>query len=165
MEARQRLQQNHAEPDTLHGIQDAEPEPETPARDGGGGGPAGPGEVEADVGDAPEHLGPAGGAEAHGEDGEDPGVGGGEEGEDVEEGGPDDDEEEDDEDGDGPGGDVLRGPEVQPVAAVGGGEPVVLDYDYDEEPLGVFVSGVFMWEKGRRGGGRTMMIFLLNREV
>ena len=60
---------------------------------------------------------------------------GGEGGEDVEEGGPDADEEDGDEDGDLPGGDVLAGPEVEPVAAVGGAEPVVLDYHYDEEPL------------------------------
>ena len=136
MEAGQGLQQDHAEADSLHGVQDAEPEPEAAARDGGGGGPAGPGQVEADVGGAPEHLGPARGTEAHGEDGQDPRVGGGEEGEDVEEGGPDDDEEEDDEETDGPGGDVLRGPEVEPVAAVGGREPVILDDDHDEEPLG-----------------------------
>ena len=136
MEARQRLQQNHAEADPLRRVQDAEPEPQTPARDGGGGGPAGPGQVEADVGGAPEHLGPAGRAEAHGEDGQDPRVRGREEGEDVEEGGPDDDEEEEDEEADGPGGDVLGGPEVEPVAAVGRREPVVLDHDHDEEPLG-----------------------------
>ena len=30
---------------------------------------------------------------------------------------------------------MLRGPEVQPVAAVGGGEEVILDHDDDEEPL------------------------------
>ena len=60
---------------------------------------------------------------------------GGEGGEDVEEGGPDADEEEGDEEGDLPGGDVGAGPEVEPVAAVGGGEPVILDYYYDEEPL------------------------------
>lgn len=157
MKARQGLQQDHAEADALDGVEDAEPEPEAAARDGGCGGPARPGEVEADVGDAPEHLGPAGGAEAHGEDGEDPGVGGGEEGEDVEEGGPDDDEEEDDEDGDGPGGDVLGGPEVEPVAAVGGGEPVVLDDDDDEEPLGFgAVSEIFLLfvSVGKGGCGR-----------
>ena len=91
-------------------------------------------------------------------------MGGGEDGEDVEEGGPDDDEEEDYEDGDGPGGHVLGGPEVEPVAAVGGGEPVILDYDYDEEPLGRVVSEGVQWKKGT-GGRRTMMIFLLNREV
>lgn len=60
---------------------------------------------------------------------------GGEGGEDVEKGGPDADEEDGDEDGDLPGGDVLAGPEVEPVATVGGGEPVVLDYYDDEEPL------------------------------
>lgn len=136
VEARQGLQQYHAEPDPLHRVQDPEPKPQTPARDRGGGRTAGPGQVEADVGDAPEHLRPARGAEAHGEDGQDPRVGGGEEGEDVEEGGPDDDEEEDDEEADGPGGDVLGGPEVEPVAAVGCREPVILNDDHDEEPLG-----------------------------
>lgn len=42
----------------------------------------------------------------------------GEEGEDVEETCPDDDEEEDHEDADGPGGDVLGRPEIEPVATV-----------------------------------------------
>ena len=60
---------------------------------------------------------------------------GGEGGEDVEEGGPDADEEDGDEDGDLPGGYVLAGPKVKPVAAVGGAEPVILDYYYDEKPL------------------------------
>ena len=105
---------------------------------------------------------------------------GGEEGEDVEETRPDDDEEEDDEDGDGPGGYVLRGPEVEPVAAVWGREPVVLDDDHDEEPLrekedmsaGGWLSFGYKGRKkrncwDRRGGRgfRTMMIFLRNREV
>lgn len=49
VEASQRLQQYHAEPDALHGIQDTKPQPQTPARDGGRGGTARPGEVEADV--------------------------------------------------------------------------------------------------------------------
>lgn len=49
MESRQCLQQYHAEPDSLHGIQDPEPQPQTPTRDRGGGGAAGPGEIEADV--------------------------------------------------------------------------------------------------------------------
>ena len=119
VEARQGLQQYHAEPDTLHRIQHPEPKPQAPARNRGRGRTAGPREVEADVRGSPEHLRPARGAEAHGEDGQDPRVGGGEEGEDVEEGCPDDNEEEDDEEADGPGGDVLRGPEVEPVAAVG----------------------------------------------
>ena len=68
---------------------------------------------------------------------------GGKDGEDVEESSPDDDEEEDDEDGDGPGGDVLGGPEVEPVAAVRGGEPVVLDDYHDEEPLKIISKGFF----------------------
>lgn len=59
----------------------------------------------------------------------------GQDGEAPEEEGPHDDEEEDDEQGDGPGGGVLAGPEVFPVAAVGRGEEVVLDDDGNEEPL------------------------------
>lgn len=62
-------------------------------------------------------------------------MGGGEVGEEVEDGGPDGNKEEDDKKGDAPGGDMLRGPEVQPVATVGGGEKVILDNDNDEEPL------------------------------
>ena len=119
MEARQSLQQYHAESDALHRVQDPEPKPQAPTSDRGRGRAAGPGEVEADVGGPPEHLRPARSAEAHGEDGQDPRVGGREDGEDVKKGGPDDDEEEDDEEANGPGGDVLGGPEVEPVAAVG----------------------------------------------
>ena len=48
---------------------------------------------------------------------------------------PDTDEEAEDEESDGPGGSVLGGPEVFPVAAVGGGEEEVLDEHGDEEPL------------------------------
>ena len=53
-------------------------------------------------------------------------MGGAEAAEDVEEEGPDNDEEEEDQKDDGPGGRVLRRPEVEPVAPVGGGEEVVL---------------------------------------
>lgn len=53
----------------------------------------------------------------------------------IEKEGPDNDEEENDEEGDGPGWGVFGGPEVSPVAAVRGGEEVVLDDDGDEEPL------------------------------
>ena len=141
VEARQGLQQYHAESNTLHRVEDSKPQPQTPARNRGRGGASGPGEIEADVGYSPEHLCPAGGAEAHGEDGEDPGVRGGEEGADVEQGGPDDDEEEDYQDGNGPGGDMLGGPEVEPIAAVGCREPVVLDYDHNEEPLVICEQG------------------------
>ena len=49
VEARQGLQQYHAEPDTLHRVQHPEPEPQAPARDCGRGRTAGPGQVEADV--------------------------------------------------------------------------------------------------------------------
>lgn len=62
VETRQGLQEYHAETDTLHSVKDTKPQPETPTRDRGSSGAAGPGEVEADVGDAPEHLSPAGGA-------------------------------------------------------------------------------------------------------
>ena len=74
VDPRQRLQQYHAEADPLQRIQNAEPKPKTAADEGAGDGAAGPGDVLADVGDAPEHLAPAGGAEADGEDGEDPAV-------------------------------------------------------------------------------------------
>ena len=134
MEAGEGLQQDHAEADALDGVEDAEPEPVAAAHDGGGGGPAGPGHVRADVGGAPEHLGPARGAEADGEDGQDPAVGCGQAGEEVEEGGPDEDEEEEHEQEDGVGGHVLGGEEVEPVAAVGRRQEVVLDRDDDEEP-------------------------------
>ena len=98
MEPRECLQENHADADALDGVEDAEPEPEGAAEEGAGDGvAAGPGEPLAHVGDAPEHLAPARGAEADGEDGEDPGVGFGEVGEDGEEEGPDEDEEEEDE--------------------------------------------------------------------
>ena len=52
-----------------------------------------------------------------------------------EESAPDANEEGEDEEGDGPGGSVLGGPEVFPVAAVGSGEEEVLDEDGDKEPL------------------------------
>ena len=141
MEARHRLQQDHAEADALQRVEHAEPEPEGPARERGRDGPARPGHVGADVGGRPEELGPAGRAQAHGEDGQDPRVRGREPGEDVEEQRPDEDEEEDDEEGDGPGGSVRGRPEVEPVAAVGSREPVILDDDDDAEPLvGMCVS-------------------------
>ena len=53
----------------------------------------------------------------------------------VEEGGPHSDEEEGDEEDYAPGGCVLGRPEVEPVAAVGGGEEVVLEEDHKKEPL------------------------------
>ena len=102
-------------------IQDTQPEPETPSHDGACCGAAGPGDILSDVGCAPEHLCPAGSAEADGEDGQDPAVACGEAGEEVKQSSPDDDEEEEDEEEDGVGGDVLRGEEVEPVATVGRG--------------------------------------------
>lgn len=157
MEPRQRLQQNHAEPDPLHRIQHAQPQPQTASGDGAGNGAAGPGDVGADVARSPEHLCPAWGAEAHGEDGQGPGVVGREAGEEVEEGGPDADEEDEDEDGDAPCGEVLRGPEVEPVAAVGGAEPVVLDDDDDEEPEDYFSAEEADVEAGDVAGGLAVV--------
>ena len=55
--------------------------------------------------------------------------------EEPEEEGPDDDEEEEDEEGDCPSWGVFGGPEVLPVAAIGGGEEVILKDYRDEEPL------------------------------
>lgn len=157
MEPRQRLQQNHAEPDALHRVQHAKPQPQAPPRDRARHGAAGPGDVGADVGGAPEHLGPAGGAEAHGEDGEHPGVVRGEAGEDVEQGGPDADEEDEHEEDDAPCGHVLRGPEVEPVAAVGRAEPVVLDDDHDEEPEDDLASEEGGVEGGDVAGGLAVV--------
>ena len=76
VESGQRLQEQHAEADALEGIEDAEPEPEAAAEEGAGGVAAAqdPGDVQADVGGGPEHLAPARGAEADGEDGDDPAV-------------------------------------------------------------------------------------------
>jgi len=81
-------------------------------------------------------------------------VGAGGDGEAPEEEGPDDEEEEDDEQGNGPGGGVLAGPEVFPVAAVGRGEEVVLDDDGDEEPLDGRDGLLVLVRKGGRGEGR-----------
>lgn len=58
--------------------------------------------------------------------------------EDDEEEHPDSDEKEEDEESDSPGWRVLCRPEVAPVAAVGGREPVVLKDDGDEEPYDNF---------------------------
>ncbi len=82
MDARQGLEEDHAEADALHGVQHAEPEPQAAADEGAGDGAAGPGDVLPDVGGAPEQLTPSRGAEADGEDGEDPGVVFGEDAED-----------------------------------------------------------------------------------
>ena len=49
VEARQGLQQYHAESDALHRVQDTEPKPQAPTRDRGRGRATGPGQVEADV--------------------------------------------------------------------------------------------------------------------
>ena len=69
MDPRQRLQQNHAEPDPLDRVQHPEPQPQTAAHERAGDVPARPGDVEADVAGAPEHLAPSRGAKADGEDG------------------------------------------------------------------------------------------------
>ena len=161
MKPRERLQQNHAESNPLHRVQHPEPQPQRAADDCAGDGRPGPRHPEAHAGRGPQHLAPARGPQADGEHGKDPGVAFGEGGEGPEEGGPEADEEGEDEEGDGPGGGVLRGPEVFPVAAVGGGEEEVLDEDGDEEPL--FMGAGLVWLVLERGEGLerevTMMIF------
>ncbi|KUI53016.1 hypothetical protein VP1G_10559 [Cytospora mali] len=113
-------------------------EPTSTARtcclDGGAEGGSRPGDVPAHAGDTPEHLRPAGGAETDGEDGQEPRVLVGEEREAVQHDGPEHDEEAQGEQEHAPAWDVLRAEEERPVAAVGCGQPVVLDDDGDEEP-------------------------------
>jgi hypothetical protein len=76
MHTSQGLQENDTEPETLDRIQHTQPEPDTAGRESSSGIAAGdPGEVVADSGDTPPDLGPAGGAQAAGEDGEEPTVG------------------------------------------------------------------------------------------
>lgn len=60
---------------------------------------------------------------------------GGEASEEIEEGCPNTYKEKDDEEDDAVGGNMLRAPEVQPIATVRGRQEVVLDDDDDEEPL------------------------------
>ena len=134
MDPRQRLEQNHAEPDPLHRVQDPKPEPQAPTYERAGDAAPGPGDILADIRRSPEHLAPSRGAEADGEDGQDPAVVFGKHGEEEEEAGPDEAEEGDDEEDDLVGFGVVGGPEVAPVAAVGGAEEIVLDEDGDEEP-------------------------------
>jgi len=111
MHPRQRLQQNHAEAHSLQCIQDTEPQPYTARDECSGCVAASPGEVEAGAGDTPPDLGPAGGSETAGEDGENPGVRFREVAKDEEEEGPDDTEEDDAENTDLPGVSVLGAPE------------------------------------------------------
>ena len=151
------MQEYHPKPDALERIQDPEPEPQTAARDRGAEMAARPGDVDADARDAPEHLGPAGRAEADGEDGQDPGVGLAQAVEDVEDGGPEQREEEEHQAHDGPAGGVLRGPQVQPVAAVGGGEEEILDEDSEEEPQHDFAAEDAAEEVVRVAGGLAVV--------
>ena len=89
---------------------------------------------------------------------------GGHAGEEVEDAGPDDDEEEDDEDDDTPSGKVLRGPEVEPVATVRGGEPVVLDDDDNEEPQYNLSSEEGGVERRYVAGGLAVVFWEANEE-
>lgn len=102
----------------MDGVENAEPEPEGAADQGAVQRGGGPGEPGGHAGGGPEDLGPARGAEADGEDRDDPGVVGGEFAEEGEEGGPDSDEEGEDQQRDRPWWGVVAGPEVAPVAAV-----------------------------------------------
>ena len=157
VDPRERLQQNHPEPDPLQGVQDAKPQPQTPAHERAGHGSAGPGNVLADVRDAPEHLAPARGAEADGEDGENPAVVFGEDAEEPEERGPDEDEEEDDEADDLPRFGVVGAPKVAPVAAVGRAEPVILDQHRHEEPEDDLSAGDGAIERWDGAGGLAVV--------
>ena len=49
VEASEGLEEDHAEADSLKGVEDAEPEPQGAAEKGGGEGCVRPGEIEADV--------------------------------------------------------------------------------------------------------------------
>ena len=118
MEARQRLQEDHAEADALNRVQGAEPEPEGPARQGAGEGRARPGDPLPHARDGPEHLAPARRTEADGEHGEDPGMTQRGPREDGQQDGPDAHEEAKDEEDDHPGLRVDGAPEVPPVTAV-----------------------------------------------
>lgn len=89
------------------------------------------------------------------EEWDDPGIGFRESAEEVEDETPDYNEEEDCEEENGPGWGESGGPEVGPVSTCRGGEPVVLDDDHYEEPLG-WISGV---EQKVLGEGLTMIIF------
>lgn len=157
MESRQRLQENHAKADPLQRIQHAEPQPQGAADQGAAYGGKRPGDPLAHAGGAPEHLRPARGAEADGEDGQDPAVAAGGDGEAPEREGPDADEEGGDEQRDGPCGRVLAGPEVFPVAAVGGREEEVLDEDGDEEPEDYFAPDDGTVEGGDAAGGLSVV--------
>lgn len=72
METTERLEEGHAESDSLDGVEHAEPEPEAGPEEGTGR--AGPREHEADAARAPEHLAPSRRSETDGEDREEPRV-------------------------------------------------------------------------------------------
>lgn len=134
-------EQHHAETHTLDVVEQAEPQPQAARDDGARDGVADPGDVHAHARNAPQHLGPAGGAEADGEHGEEPGVLVGEAAEGVEDDGPQTQEEEDGEEDDAPPGDELRREEEGPVAAVRCRQPVVLDDDHGEEARDDLAAG------------------------
>lgn len=72
METRQRLQENHTQTDTLDGVQDSEPKPETGSEVGSDG--SSPGDVEGETRRSPEHLTPSRTTETNCEDTKDPRV-------------------------------------------------------------------------------------------
>lgn len=135
MEPRQRLEQDHPEPDALNRVQHSEPKPQHPARESSRNGTAGPRDPSTHPGGCPEDLAPARAAEPDGGDGDDPAVVDGEASENEQDEGPDEDEEAEDEEDDAIGGGVLGRPEELPIAAEGGGEEVVLEDHGHEEPL------------------------------
>ena len=132
--AGERQEQHHAQAQALDRVEQAEPQPQAARDDGAGDGAADPGDVEADARGAPEHLRPAGGAEADGEQGHDPRVRLGEEGEDPQAEAPQDDEEAKGQEHRRPSRDVRRVEEELPVAPVQRREPEVLDDDVQQEP-------------------------------
>ena len=103
-------------------------------------------------------MAPAGGAEADGKDGKDPGVIFTEDAEDPEEGRPHAAEEEDAEQGDLPWLRDAAGPEIAPVATVRGREPVVLDEDGDEEPEDDFAASEGRVEGWDGSGGLAVIV-------
>ena len=107
VEAGERLEEDHAEADTLKRVQHAEPEPQGAPDEGAAERGHGPGYPLAHARCAEEHLCPARSAEADGEDGEDPAVGAGGDCEAPEGEAPDGDEEGENKEGDGPCGRVF----------------------------------------------------------
>lgn len=108
MKSRERLEEGHAEADTLDGIEDAKPEPGCDREERAKR--AGPSEVVADAGEGPEHLAPARRAEADRKDGQEPRMDLGVPRQGQEDKRPDADEEDEDEDKDGPDRDARVRP-------------------------------------------------------